>query len=193
LEPLDQILKGGLSKGRWIMFGDFERQSIYGDANDWRAFARDNNASVRTLRINCRNTKLIAKYAEILGGMQPGYSAVRRLGDGARPDLRFYGNEEEQRLLLVDVLETLRKRFEWRDIVVLSAKRDEISCILQLPDTPWKARLAPFSFNASGLRYSTIHRFKGLEKCAVVVTDIDSMGAEERSSLLYVATTRAVD
>jgi hypothetical protein len=193
IDLLDVILKDGLHGGRWIMFGDFERQSIYTGAADWRQFARSHNASVRSLRVNCRNPKLIAKYAEILGGLKPGYSAIRRLGDGASPDLRFYTSNEEQQRLLVEVLESLHERFEWRDIVVLSAKRDQLSCACSLLDSAWQARFNPYALERNGLRHCTIHRFKGLESCAVVVTDIENLGAQERSSLLYVACTRAVD
>lgn len=193
LEVLDQVLRGGLSRGRWIMFGDFDRQAIYADCVDYRPFCVTNHASVRSLRVNCRNTKLIAKYAEILGGMDNGYSAVRREGDGVRPDIRFYKSEQDQQKLLVDVLESLRERFEWRDIVVLSAKRDELSAAGRLGKDPWKSRIKPFSLTSAGLRYCSIHRFKGLEACAIVVTDIETLGATERASLLYVATTRAVD
>lgn len=193
LDTLDQVLRGGLSGGRWIMFGDFDRQAIYSECIGYRSFCTTNHASVRSLRVNCRNTKLIAKYAEILGGMEQGYSAVRREGDGVRPDIRFYQREHDQQNLLIEVLESFRERFEWKDIVVLSAKRDELSVASGLEKDPWRSRLKPFSFTARGLRYCSIHRFKGLEACAIVVTDIESLGASERASLLYVATTRAVD
>jgi hypothetical protein len=193
LDPIDQVLKGGLTGGRWIMFGDFDRQAIYSPALDCQSFCARSNASVRSLRINCRNTRLIAKYAEILGGMGQGYSTVRRQGDGIRPDLRFYENEAGQEEMLIDVLQTLRKRFEWKDIVILSPKRDQVAAVSTLTREPWKSRFKPFSLGGSGLRFCTIHRFKGLEACAIVVTDVENLGASERASLLYVATTRAVD
>lgn len=193
LDTLDQVLRGGLISGRWIMFGDFERQAIYSEGIDSSSFCSSHHASVRSLRINCRNTKFIAKYAEILGGMEHGYSAVRRQGDGVRPEIKFYKNDQTQLNLLVETLESLRERFEWKDIVILSSKRDDMSAASRLNEEHWKSRLKPFAFASSGLRYCTIHRFKGLESCAVVVTDIESLGATERASLLYVATTRAVD
>lgn len=194
LDPLDQVLKGGLRNGRWMMFGDFERQAIYSAPEDWRGFVISNGASVRGLRINCRNPEMIAKYAEILGGLDPGYRAVRRTAEAgsAGPPL-FYSTAEEQRKLLKAALERLRQRFEWKDIVVLSSKRDELSCARSLTEPEWKDRLTPFALNARGLRYSTIHRFKGLEAHAIVLTDIENIGAEERSSLFYTGTTRAVD
>jgi hypothetical protein len=193
LDVIDQVLRGGISGGRWIMFGDFDRQAIYAECIDYRSFCSKTHAAVRSLRTNCRNTKLISKYAEILGGMEPGYRTVRRQGDGVQPEIRFYKTEQEQQNHLIQVLNCFRERFEWKDIVVLSAKRDDLSAAHKLRVDPWQSRLRPYSLAAQGLRFCSIHRFKGLEACAVVVTDIEDLGASERASLLYVATTRAVD
>jgi len=33
LDVIDLILKGGLSAGRWRMFGDFEKQAIFSASN----------------------------------------------------------------------------------------------------------------------------------------------------------------
>jgi hypothetical protein len=41
LDFLDLLVKGGLRDGRVLMFGDFERQAIYGSEGHARCFAPD--------------------------------------------------------------------------------------------------------------------------------------------------------
>ena len=56
---MDLVLQGGLAGGRWLMFGDFERQMLYGqDRNQVDELIRKRFGSFAkcSLRVNCRNT-----------------------------------------------------------------------------------------------------------------------------------------
>ena len=60
---------------------------------------------------------------------------------------------------------------------------------------PWLQRLVPLDKVSAGhIPYCTIHAFKGLERHAVIITDIsDIEEAEEARSLLYIGMTRGTD
>lgn len=58
-DVLDLILQGGLVNGSWQMFGDFERQMLYGQDRDQAnelLHTRLGTFAKGTLRVNCRNT-----------------------------------------------------------------------------------------------------------------------------------------
>jgi DNA polymerase III delta prime subunit len=197
LDYLDVILRGGLSAGRWRMFGDFERQAIFGlDAETSRAELEDrcSRGVVRySLRQNCRNTPRIAEFAQLLGGMEPGYTRVLRPDDGVDPSLLYYDSKEVQQKLLSDALNALEAEgFSSDEVLVLSPRvRGAANALRQ--DVGWRDRLAPYGEDgAARFRFCTIQSFKGLEAPAVVVTDIEALNDDGSQALLYVAITRAL-
>ena len=198
LDFLDLSLKGGLASGRWRFFGDFEKQAIYGKVQaHFRELLnkRVGQVPIYSLRVNCRNTPRIASVAHLLGGLKPDYQRVLRPDDGVDPELHYYSGEANQRMLLVQALEKLyREGFAGNDIVVLSSKAD-ISCIAaSVSISPWKERLRPLDNAGKGyIEYCTIHAFKGMEKPAVIVTDIQKVATPLAESLFYVAVTRALN
>ena len=60
LDVMDLVLQGGLAAGRWLMFGDFERQMLYGqDRAQIDELIPHEVWIVREMlhsRVNCRNT-----------------------------------------------------------------------------------------------------------------------------------------
>ena len=198
MDFLDLSLKGGLASGRWRFFGDFERQAIYGKAQahfQESLSRRVGQVSRYSLRVNCRNTPRIASVARLLGGLNPDYQRVLRPDDGVDPELHYYSCEANQRALFVQALEKLyREGFSGTDIAVLSSKAD-VSCIAATVSiSPWKERLRPLDNAGKGyIPYCTIHSFKGMEKPAVIVTDIERVATPVAESLFYVAVTRALN
>lgn len=197
LDALDISLHGGLAAGRWRIFGDFENQAIFGATRvhleDFRQ-RRSGHAPVYRLRVNCRNTPLIAEYAQILSGLQPRYLRVLRRDDGVQPSLRFYRSAHEAESQLADVLRELEgSGFGDAEIVVLSP-RAEGACATRMTSSAWAGRLCPFTRPAAGLAigYGTVQAFKGLEAPAVVVTDVETISTPEARALFYVATTRSL-
>lgn len=197
LDFLDISLKGGLASGRWRLFGDFEKQSIYESANltiQEVLQARSSNVPLYSLRINCRNPPRIAETARLLGGLDPSYRRILRPDNGVEPKIRYYNDSEEQQRLLTETLDRLSKEgFTSGDIVVLSTRSD-VACATQVNTHPWKGRLRPYGTATKGhTRYCSVHAFKGLEAPAVVVTDVDRISDPVSMAIFYVAITRAVD
>lgn len=192
---LDWSLKGGLGAGRWRMFGDFERQAIYGregESVEEALFHRAGEVPIYSLRENCRNTPRIAEYVHLLADLNPRYAKVLRPDNEVEPTLQFYEQGADQHAKLAEVLTQLRAEgFTDQEIVVLSPRVQGAAAMLEVG--AWHDRLRPYdSGKASGISYTTIQAFKGLEAPAVVVTDIEDIISPDAKALFYVAVTRAV-
>lgn len=195
LDFLDLSLRGGLAGGRWRIFGDFENQAIYDAATlplEGFRSARAPGAPLFSLRVNCRNTPLVAEWVRVLAGLDPGYHRVLRPDDGVSPVFLFYEDEPGRQERLVEALVTLEAQgFRGQDVVVLSPRADRSSTAASVNVQPWRDRLRPLSQAKGGqIAYGTIQAFKGLEAPAVVVTDVETISQPLDRALLYVATTR---
>lgn len=198
LDVLDLMVKGGLSAGRVLLFGDFERQAIFENERG-RATLRERIPHLPSFKLvqNCRNLPRIGYQVNLLGRLQPGYQRFRRQDDGIDPVLEPYSPGQDLSALLAKSIRNLKDDgFALNEIVVLSPRREDSTAATTVD--PWlKQILVP----ADGLPakpgrvlYSTIHAFKGLDAPAVVVTDLDEAAiAESFDSLLYVGLTRATD
>lgn len=178
LDVLDLILKGGLSGGRWRLFGDFERQMVYGqDGDELRTIidSRLGGAARFGLRVNCRNTPRIATLSHLLGKMDPGYSRVLRPDDRLEPQISYYAKPSQQCTALVRALEALyAESFSGSDVVILSPKATPRSAAARIVELPWRDRLAPYDQASDDqVGYTTIHSFKGLE-CGRLSSQISS-------------------
>lgn len=197
LDVLDLSLVGGLAEGRWLVFGDFEHQVIFGDRSGLELLEERSSRSLLRypLRYNCRNTPEVAGFAERFGGLNPGYSGVKRASTGIDPSFRYYESAEAQSSLLQAVLaELVSDGFEPHEIVVLSTRRDVDSVAAHLPE-PWATRLRPLASRSlgSGVGYCSINAFKGLEAPAVVLTDIAEVSHLSTRDQFYTGFTRATD
>lgn len=198
LDVMDLVLKGGLAGGRWLMFGDFERQMLYAQDRsqvDELMRARFGLFAKCSLRVNCRNTPRVATLSHLLGRLSPNYSRVLRPDDGIEPVIDYYATPSQQRKALVNIVERLhRDSFSGDDIIILSPKAGSHCAAAGVTDKAWSGQFVPFEQAASGqMRYTTIQSFKGLDSPAIVVTDIEHLASEHFSSLFYVATTRALE
>jgi hypothetical protein len=198
LDVLDLVLQGGLAAGHWLLFGDFERQMLYGQDRDraeellrtrFGSFARC------SLRVNCRNTPRVATLSHLLGKLAPNYSRVLRPDDRIEPVISYYATPSQQRKELVRTLQRLyAESFAGDDIVLLSPKAGSRCAAAGITDEPWAGQIAPFEQAVPGqIRYTTVQSFKGLDSPAIVVTDVEHLAGELFSSLFYVATTRALE
>jgi superfamily I DNA and RNA helicase len=196
LDFFDLVLERGLAYGKWRMFGDFDNQMIFPQGSlSLDEFLtgiskQGSNVSIGSLDINCRNTPRIIDSVRIFAGLKPGYKTVLRPDNQQDCKAFFYDSDDEQQALLASVLQSYREdKIRSDDTVVLSPKTDCASRRLSTP--PWNQRLVPIDKWSTGhIPYTTIHRFKGLERPAVIVTDINDVGQEEAKSLLYIALTR---
>ncbi len=197
LDLLDLLVRGGLRDGRVLMFGDFERQAIYGNEEAREALrARSPNLATFRLSQNCRNLPRIGYQVNLLGQLVPGFRDFRRTDDGVDPSILKYARGEDQAAMLRGAVGALRDEgFDLSEIVVLSPLGDR--ALAATTSEPW---LRQVLIPAEGprpvrgrLRYATIHSYKGLEAPAVIVTDLDDLGGPNFDALVYVGLTRATD
>ncbi len=202
LDFLDLCLRGGLQAGRWLMFGDFEMQMIYGErANEVHALLdrRFGHVPRYSLRYNCRNTPRIAETVRLLGQMNPGYKRILRPDNKVEPKILVYSSEnQKQRLLAKSLAELLDEGLGPEDITILTPHAGD-TAVSGLLRTEWGNRLVPLSqawqasSGATGrIRFGTIHSFKGLDAPAVVVAGVDEIASKRGASLFYIALSRAL-
>lgn len=197
LDFLDLLVKGGLRNGRVLMFGDFERQAIYGSETA-REVLRTRAPHLASFRLseNCRNLPRIGYQVNLLSRLVPGFRDFRRSDDGIDPAIIKYAQGEDQAAILRKIISELREDgFDLTEIVVLSPVGS--NSVAASTSEPWLRQvLSPANGSAPAkgrLRYSTIHSFKGLDAPAVIVTDLDDSGGATFDALLYVGLTRATD
>ena len=194
---LNCSVRGGLKGGRVMLFGDFERQSVYHAADltlaELKKSWMHDLASFR-LRDNCRNTPRVAALASILGGLNPDYHSILRKDDLIDPSIIEYGDDVEQAGKLADVLiDLLNEGYETSDIVVLSMRPLNM-CVSKIMRQDAKSRLSGGEQpGKQGVLNTTIRRYKGLEAPVIIITDIDEIVSDEAQKLLYVAVTRAIN
>jgi hypothetical protein len=199
LELVSSWVKGGISLGRWAIFGDFHRQAIYGtgtviDVHGTIGAVCSTYARAR-LTQNCRNTKRIGEETALLSGFE---SPPYRMGqvDGVPVDYLDFSDRKSQSAALARVLSRLAVEpdIEASDVVILSKYRLEQSIAGDLTESP-AFRIQPVGASRSRdlpvFGFATAHAFKGMESKIVILCDIDRIAGDEDRALLYVAMSRA--
>jgi len=196
LDFLDLCLAGGLRSGRWRLFGDFERQALFGAPTPILADLMSSRApgtARYALRINCRNVPRIASVSCMLGGLNPPYTRILRPDGGIEPRVTYYEDGASQvRMLRVAIDELIADGFRPQDIVVLSP-RSSGSCAELFAAEHLRAIMPRSAVVASTTTYTTVHAFKGLEAPCIILTDVETVDGDRASSLFYTAVTRALD
>jgi hypothetical protein len=198
LDFLGFMLKGGLSTGKWMFFGDYSMQAIYSSDENFELNTlngRCNPTTICSLNINCRNRPRIALGASTLGRMEPGYTSILRDDDNEEPKFKTYTNTDDQLKYLLETLDDLKKqKYKNEHIVILSPLKKRATA-LALKDNPdWKSCITDTPKPIVGkLRYSTIHAFKGLEAPVIIITDIEHVSNRQGEMLLYTGLTRSTD
>ena len=202
LDVLDILLNKGISKGKWLILGDFERQAIYRGSSEFDLtnfnFSSINNRcstySTFNLRSNCRNLKDIADSVTLISALQPGYKKVINDSIQGKVEPYFYGPESEQLHLLENSIERLKKEFSNDQIVILTMGSLNLSCAEKLAHQK-NIKLVKFgdseTLSNDVIRYTSIRLFKGLEAAAVIITDINDLSDFNSKSLLYIGMSRA--
>lgn len=199
LDVLGELLAGGLAGGKWLIFGDFKNQDIYIGSSECskenitiQLAERAPQHAKHNLFVNCRNAEKIATTLALVCGLNPGYKKTIQDFEGADVEPIFWKEDKDQLFILNKLIDELVPNFGFNGVVVLSTRRDEVSCASKLRENRKTALYPLRSIQGSDERvsYSTIHAFKGLEARAVIVTDITSLNDEQRA-LLYVAMSRS--
>ncbi len=204
LDVLDSLLVGGLAGARVVVAGDFDGQDIYrprqsrssssptepGVSRREALLARLPDAGRMTVTRNVRQRPELAAFVEQLLGDDV-YAQYDRAEVGADCGqvLRFDSAEHQQRLLQQVLRDVWEEGWESRDILLLSPRR--ASAARTATGTVADA-LAPDGADGPGIRWGTVHLFKGLEAPVVVLTDVDD-ATPNWQDLLYVGATRATE
>jgi len=197
LDIFDVLLKGGLADGRWLFFGDFERQDLFVkgvvSVKDFRANRAARGCGSFRLDVNCRNTLEISNAFSQMARLEPGYSATLRGDSHNDPELALYETQEQQVGLVTRALDKLLgSGFKPGEIVLLSPYGEK-SLARVLENMPqWKGRFGAYPAGKSKINYCTVHAFKGLESPVVILTDLDSVESAGRMDLFYVGMSRAL-
>lgn len=189
LNVMDMMLKGGIDRGRWNMFGDFTRQAIYSDGITPESLKECLNCRTSfinyKLRINCRNTKSIGEEIKCLTGFDSS-SYIWTKVEGPPVNYYTYKTLEEQKQKIELLLKNLlHEKIEPGKITILSPVKREASVISLIEG--YRIREYKPDLEES-ISFSTIQAYKGLENTVIILTDIESY---EYEKLLYVGLSRA--
>jgi hypothetical protein len=197
LDCLDLVLKGGLSNGRWHIFGDLSYQSIYNRHMSELELLenikkRNSNNSTVTLKKNCRNVETSARLSMTLANIQSPYrSYLRKTKPIIDSKMRIFVTEEDQvNILISTIKKCLDIGFIESDIIILSKVAESKSISFKYQN---KLAIKPYKLHFKGLRFTSIHKFKGLEAPIIILTDFDEIESDNSKKLLFTGASRATD
>ena len=197
LDCLDLLLVNGLSYGKWHIFGDFAYQSIYirnVSESELISNLRKRNPSFISYKLhkNCRNTETSSRLSLTLLAMESPYKSYLRSQSSILESRYYmYSNYSEQLRKLNEILQNcLKGGFKCSDIVILSKVAESKGLAHQN-----KAGLSAevYTFGSERLRYTSIHKFKGLEAPVIILTDFDEIESDEAKKMMFTGATRSTD
>lgn len=189
LDVMDLILKGGITRGKWSMFGDFAMQAIYsgnGNPDEMKELLEDRTSFIKyKLKINCRNTKPIGEEIKCITGFDNSNYLWTKV-DGPPVNYFTYKDEEEQKEKLETLLQKLlTDKIDAAMITILSPVKRENSVVSLLNSNKIREYKPELKNDIS---FSTIQAYKGLENTIIILTDIDTF---EHDKVMYVGLSRA--
>jgi hypothetical protein len=194
---LVRFLKGGVARGAFALFGDFENQVLTDREPMLKTLAALEiaaNPAKWKLAENCRNYRIVGETAVKLAGLgNEVYSDYMRSGSSvANYDVRFYGNDAQQSEEIVGFLsEFAAKGYKPAEITILSLRADSQSAAARISDEKFALRPVRHGFNGTG--YASVHAFKGMENKVIILTDVDLADYAFERSLFYTGMTRATE
>ncbi len=197
LDCLDLLLDKGLAHGHWHIFGDFVYQSIY--SKKVSEIELINNLKKRNstfvnykLNKNCRNTESSARRSlNLLAIDSPYKSYLRSQSSILESQYHMYSNDSEQLKKLNEILSNcLKEGFSYSDIVILS-KVAESKSLAHLNKDMLNADV--YTLGSDCLRYTSIHKFKGLEAPIIILTDFDEIESDEAQKMMFTGASRSTD
>jgi hypothetical protein len=185
LDVFDSMLKGGLSNGKWVLFGDFCNQLIYQN-NPNKVLnilsAKSSFVRVPPLKTNCRNSKKIVFYNHTTTGCEKQLSPEGMV-DGEKVEHYFPVKSRQVEKVVEVISDLLSKGIPESKISLLSCKSSTYSQLLHNDEIKkWVEK---------GLVFSTIHSYKGLQNSFVIATEFEELESDHSTSLLYVSISRA--
>ncbi|KAF0237524.1 MAG: NERD and DEXDc domain [Prolixibacteraceae bacterium] len=192
----DSMLTNGLANGNWEIYGDFERQAIFAQLSKSEMLdllKTFGHHSKHLLRINCRNTKEIGEETSLISGFEKPPFLLEYL-EGLPVAYHFYRDEAHQKQILNEQLKKVADEgLPLNEMVILSPKKLENSCVKSLPDYSIKEIKTANEVSATQkyFGFATVQSYKGMEGNYILITDIEDLSSEVAKSLLYVGMSRA--
>lgn len=171
-----------------VLFHDPE-QNIYG-----RSGALPVTSPIFPLRLNCRNAQPIGEYAARLAGVECRTPSF--VGGGEAPQFVTYDSADDEYEKVARRIDSLLKAGIHPDQIVLLGTHRIENSFLGAPREIAGLEIQLLSEDLSQLptgtlRYSTLHRFKGLEADVVLLCDVDGHPQTCSRRHVYVAASRA--
>ncbi len=175
--PLQSALRDG-RRGVLTIFYD-DNQMLYADE---LVFPRVDTQY--DLTENCRNVRRIHEL--VTRWYKSGRTITSRASRGPAPVIRTYARTEELLESVEKALDELTRvhRVVPQDIAVLTGHGKERSAV-------WRARRFGKFTLGEEIFWSSVHAFKGLERAAVVLAEIEPLSHAELGTILYVGCSRA--
>lgn len=192
IEMLDWLVQGGMKNGRWIWFED-SQQNIFKQGSDMRnpPELEKYHPAKFCLTKNCRNTKPISMFNSLATATEKQKCLV---DSNLKVSPVFYNSNNHQRKKLENIVaKLLGGGVSPADIILLSPHiytKTILQDVEKIGGIPVRAYDTDFNPAEKVLRYTTIHKFKGLEAKAIVVTDVTELDSSDMRSLNYVAFSR---
>lgn len=195
LDCIRLLLDGDLSNGRFLMLGDFRNQVLTGAKELEAHLAVIRSYAARWLLTeNCRNYKAIGHIAMALSKAAPNtYSGYMRQGGGLHLwNMELYHDTSDQAQKVTACIEAaLANGFREDDITVLSFGAEQFSVLSLLRKKCHRPFVAAGVLNAKGIRYSTVHAYKGMENKVIIITDVMPSDQSFDRNRFYTGITRA--
>ncbi|MGL3211645.1 ATP-binding domain-containing protein [Bradyrhizobium sp. BR 1433] len=194
---LTRFLAGGVARGAFALFGDFENQ-VLTDREPLVKSLADLEIAANPVKWklaeNCRNYRIVGETAVKLAGLGTRvYSDYMRSGSSiANYDVRFYGSEAQQSEEIVRLLREFKANgYMPSEITILSFRADSQSAAARISNEEFALKPVRNSFSATG--FASIHAFKGMENKVIILTDVDLADHAFERSLFYTGMTRATE
>ncbi len=183
-DVLIQLLKDPGSSYLYIFYDPL--QDIYGKESSFPI-----QEPAYELTDNCRNTKRIAEFVSSIGDFEYGFPDGQVAGE--RVEHYLCSTSEEQVEKVEAIVKTLiAGEVKPSQIVILSPNRKERSCMADSDEIcGLKLCTEVLDLDDGRIRFSTLHRFKGLEADAIIVCDVDGAPPNCDSYHQYVSMSRA--
>lgn len=189
---ISNILKDHLAQGNYYFFGDFTNQKVFShcvslnNILSYLAAMGSADPYCEKLTKNFRNSLEIQKELKKL-------STISNKPNNQDPGIyRLYEDSDNELSLIEKELNILihNEKVSPGDIMILGRKKYDSSTASKIKNFTIKP-FDPCKENANFIQFSTIRRFKGLEKEVVLVIDNDDYENEQDLDVLYVAISRA--
>ena len=193
----EQLLVGGLAKGKWTIFLD-SNQNIFNSDDEYERtldiLKDEYHAMSLLLQTNCRNTEPIASQTAVLTDTKPAKNL--KLKGYSVKTLSYSNKKNFLSLFKKEINSLLSSGISASDIVILSRYkhnnlRSQLSGITEVCNLEIIERDSVRPLGKKCLNYYTVQAFKGLESKIVLYIDVDGFNSIQDRRWNYVAMSRA--